>query len=63
MFEKQIIIFENIYSIIVWDARGHGFSKLNNGKKFSFQDMYFDCLKLFEIHNIKKSILIGQSMG
>lgn len=63
MFERQIGIFEKIYNIIVWDARGHGSSKLDNHRKFYFKDMYDDCLKLFEIYNIDKAIIIGQSMG
>jgi pimeloyl-ACP methyl ester carboxylesterase len=63
MFEKQIEIFDNSYNIIVWDARGHGLSKMDKDQKFNFKDMYNDCLKLFEIHQINKAILIGQSMG
>jgi len=63
MFEKQIDIFENNHNIIVWDARGHGLSKLDKSKKFNFSDMYDDCLRLFEIHKIENSILIGHSMG
>jgi pimeloyl-ACP methyl ester carboxylesterase len=63
MFEKQISIFGDEYNVIAWDARGHGLSILDKDKKFSFKDMYADCLKLLEIHNIRKVILIGQSMG
>jgi pimeloyl-ACP methyl ester carboxylesterase len=62
MFEKQIDIF-NTYNIIAWDARGHGLSKMDKAKKFSFKDMYDDCLKLLEIHAIEKAVFIGQSMG
>ena len=63
MFEKQADIFDPSYNIILWDARGHGLSKLEKQQKFRFADMYEDCLKLFEIHKIEKAILIGQSMG
>nr|AGS53642.1 antibiotic resistance protein [uncultured bacterium contig00086] len=63
MFEKQIAVFENAYNIIAWDARGHGMSKLCNGRPFNFGDMYSDSLELFKIHSIKKAILLGQSMG
>ena len=63
MFEKQIDIFDDSYNIIVWDARGHGISKLDTSQIFSFNDMFYDCLKLFEIHKIEKAIIIGQSMG
>ncbi|MCL2380174.1 MAG: alpha/beta hydrolase [Treponema sp.] len=62
MFEKQAGIFESGYNVIAWDARGHGLSRLEN-RKFSFDDMYSDCLALFSIHNIEKAIVIGQSMG
>lgn len=63
MFEDQAEIFPERYGIIAWDARGHGASKLRNGKRFDFFDMRDDCLKLFEIHKIEKAILVGQSMG
>jgi pimeloyl-ACP methyl ester carboxylesterase len=63
MFEKQIGIFGNAYNIIAWDARGHGLSALDRGKKFCFDDMYADCLHLFEIHRMEQAVLIGQSMG
>jgi pimeloyl-ACP methyl ester carboxylesterase len=63
MFEKQIEIFGKEYTVIAWDARGHGLSKLDKGRRFNFEDMYFDLLKLFEIYGIKKAILVGKSMG
>jgi pimeloyl-ACP methyl ester carboxylesterase len=63
MFEKQIELFEEKYTVIAWDARGHGSSKLDNGWKFNFKDMYSDLIILFEMHKIKKAVLIGQSMG
>ena len=63
MFEKQIEIFDDSYHIIVWDARGHGLSQLDKLQKFDFKEMFDDCLKLFEIHQIERAILIGQSMG
>jgi len=62
IFEKQIDALSN-YNIIAWDARGHGLSKLDKNKKFSFKDMHNDCLKLLEIHKIEKAVFIGQSMG
>ena len=51
MFENQIAIFGNDYTIIAWDARGHGLSKLDETTKFHFNDMYDDCIALLEIHN------------
>ena len=61
--EKQLEIFDDSYHIIAWDARGHGLSKLEMSQKFDFKDMFDDCLRLFEIHQIEKAILIGHSMG
>lgn len=63
MFESQFSIFDLTYNIIAWDARGHGLSKLEPGKRFKFEDMISDCKKLFELYHIDKAILIGQSMG
>ena len=63
MFEQQFEVLDDTYNIIAWDARGHGMSKLEQGKKFQFKDMISDCKKLYEIYNITKAILIGQSMG
>jgi pimeloyl-ACP methyl ester carboxylesterase len=63
MFEHQFDVFDNTYNLIVWDARGHGMSKLELGKKFQFKNMISDCKKLYEIYSIDKAILIGQSMG
>jgi len=63
MFEPQFDVFDQTYNIIAWDARAHGRSKLDQGKRFDFKDMLSDCIKLYEIYNIEKSILIGQSLG
>ena len=63
MFEKNIGIFDSSYNIIIWDARGHGLSKMDKSLQFVFKDMFDDCLKLFEIHKIKQAVIIGQSMG
>jgi pimeloyl-ACP methyl ester carboxylesterase len=63
MFESQFSLFDSTYNIIAWDARGHGLSKLEPGKKFKFSDMISDCRKLYELYHINRAILIGQSMG
>ena len=62
-FEKQLDIFDDSYHVIAWNARGHGQSKLDETQKFDFREMLSDCLRLFEIHQIEKAILIGMSMG
>lgn len=63
MYEAQFNLFDSTYNIIAWDARGHGLSKLEHGRKFNFSDMISDCKKLYELYHIRKAILIGQSMG
>lgn len=63
MFEEQYKVFDDTYNIIAWDNRGHGLSKLDPEAKFSFKDMISDCKKIYEIYNINKAILIGQSIG
>lgn len=63
MFQDQFEALDNTYNIIAWDARGHGMSKLEQGRRFKFQHMVSDCKKLYEIYSINKATLIGQSMG
>ena len=63
MFEPQFDLFDSTYHLIAWDARGHGLSKLNSGKKFRFNDMISDCKALYQKYSISQAILIGQSMG
>src|SRR5689334_14111133 len=63
MFEEQYQAFDDTYNIIAWDNRGHGLSKLEQKTKFHFRDMISDCIKIYEIHDINKAILIGQSIG
>jgi pimeloyl-ACP methyl ester carboxylesterase len=63
MFEPQLTIFDYSYNLLLWDARGHGLSKLDSGNKFHFDDMLGDFLKLCRIYQIESTVLIGQSMG
>ncbi|MDP4092939.1 MAG: alpha/beta hydrolase [Bacillota bacterium] len=63
MFQAQFEVVDHTYNIIAWDARGHGMSKLKQGKSFDFKEMIKDCLRLYELYNIKKAALIGQSLG
>jgi len=63
MFERQLELFDESYHLVLWDARGHGRSKLPPRKKFSVEEMVQDCLKLYELLGTEKAILIGQSMG
>lgn len=63
MFEAQYGLFDETYHILAWDARGHGLSNLEPGKRFVFTDMISDCQKLFERYSVDRATLIGQSMG
>lgn len=63
MFEPQLPIFDYSYNLLLWDARGHGLSKLASGDKFRFDDMLKDFLKLCEMYGIKNAVLVGQSIG
>lgn len=63
MFEPQFNMFDQTHNIIAWDARAHGLSKLDKGKRFDFKEMISDCKKLYELYHIEKSVLIGQSLG
>ncbi|MDP4147673.1 MAG: alpha/beta hydrolase [Bacillota bacterium] len=63
MFQEQYKIFDDTYNIIAWDNRGHGLSKLESNTQFRFKDMISDCKKIYEIYNINKAVLIGQSIG
>ena len=60
MFEPQFPVFTG-ETVIAWDARGHGGSKL--GKEFIFADMLDDLSALLDELQICKATLIGQSMG
>jgi len=63
MFDEQLLIFDETFHVIAWDARGHGLSRLPKEIRFDFEDMIDDCLKLYELHGINTAIIIGQSMG
>lgn len=63
MFEQQFEAIDHTYNVIAWDARGHGLSKLEQGKNFVFREMIDDCKKLYELYHIKQATLIGQSLG
>jgi pimeloyl-ACP methyl ester carboxylesterase len=54
--------FENDYDIIMYDARGHGFSEKPKGP-YSLHAHVEDLVGLIKALEIKKPILIGHSMG
>jgi pimeloyl-ACP methyl ester carboxylesterase len=63
MFETQIQAFDESFHLLIWDARGHGLSRLPAEKRFNFEDMIADCLQLYRLYDINQAILVGQSMG
>ncbi|MEO8611686.1 MAG: alpha/beta fold hydrolase [Chloroflexota bacterium] len=62
MFDEQVKAFGDEYRILVWDARGHGASR-PLGSSFVLGDCADDLIAIFDHLNVKKAVLIGQSMG
>lgn len=54
--------FEGEFDIIMYDARGHGFSEKPDGP-YSLQTHVQDLIGLIDTLNIKKPVLMGHSMG
>jgi pimeloyl-ACP methyl ester carboxylesterase len=54
--------FENEFDIIMYDARGHGFSEKPDGP-YSLEMHVQDLIGLIEALEIKKPVLMGHSMG
>lgn len=63
MFDPQLPIFDGSWNLLLWDARGHGLSRLAPDTKFQFDDMLDDLIQLCERHQVSGAVLIGQSMG
>ncbi|MBC8171693.1 MAG: alpha/beta hydrolase, partial [Anaerolineae bacterium] len=62
MFDEQVKAFAGEYRLLVWDARGHGASRpLSSG--FVLEDCADDLIALLDHLNVKKVVLVGQSMG
>lgn len=62
MFHDQIQMLDKHYSVLCWDARGHGQSR-PMGANFSIKLLMEDLLTIMEQEKIDKATLIGQSMG
>ncbi|MBN1805839.1 MAG: alpha/beta fold hydrolase [Sedimentisphaerales bacterium] len=54
--------FQNDYDIIMYDARGHGFSEKPESR-YSLTDHVEDLVGLIRALNIEKPVLFGHSMG
>ena len=61
MFKEQYEYFKEKYNVILWDAPAHG--KSRPYKDFTYEKCSLAIKKIFEIHNIKNAVYIGQSMG
>lgn len=61
LFEKQISYFINKYKILCWDAPAHG--KSRPYRDFSYHNAAEHLKDILGRENIKKAVLIGQSMG
>lgn len=61
MFEKQIAFFKSEYNIIVWDAPGHGKSRLY--EDFSFANAVEGIKHILDENGVKRVVMLGQSLG
>lgn len=62
MFDNQISAVCDKFSILLWDARGHGLSRpMGNG--FSIKLLIDDLIEIMNIEGIDSATFIGQSMG
>lgn len=62
LFDKQIEYFADKYSVLVWDAPGHG-SSWPFELKFSLMNKAEWLDEILEKEGIDKPVIIGQSMG
>ena len=63
MFEAQFEALDGSYTLVAWDARGHGQSKLFAGQRFNFDDLLSDVQELYKMLGIESAVIVGQSMG
>lgn len=62
LFYKQMYYFEKTYNCLVWDAPGHGLSKIFR-LEFSMDDEAEFLYQILEQEGIEKPVFVGQSMG
>ncbi|ASO20771.1 pimeloyl-ACP methyl ester carboxylesterase [Actinoalloteichus hoggarensis] len=63
MFNAQIPAVRDHYSVLVWDARGHGSSTPFGMERASIEDYVDDLLAVLDQENIERAVIVGQSMG
>ncbi len=61
-FEGLLPALADRYRLLLWDVRGHGFSKPAD-PRFSIQTAMLDLLALMDANQADQAILIGHSMG
>ena len=61
MFARQVEYFKDDYNVIAWDAPAHGKSRPYSD--FSYENAVAVMLQILNELQIKKVVLIGQSMG
>ncbi len=61
LFDRQIEAFSGEYTLIAWDAPGHGTSRPYDG--FSYANLAEELKRILDAESIQKAVLIGQSMG
>jgi len=61
---KQIRAFKEKYNVVLLDLRGHGKSKINDGKtKYTFDLITNDIIEVLDFLKIKKAHFVGVSLG
>lgn len=61
LFDRQVEYFSKEYSILVWDAPGHGLSRPYSN--FYYPNLADDLKAILDTEEIKQAVMIGQSMG
>lgn len=61
LFEKQLAYFADRFHVLCWDAPAHG--KSRPYADFSYRDAAEQLKTILEREQIKRAVLIGQSMG
>ena len=62
LFDKQVKVFQGRYNVLTWDAPGHGKSR-PFALDFTLMDKSRWLHEILEREQIRKPVLIGQSMG
>lgn len=62
MFDKQLEYIPNKFSILIWDARGHGKSR-PIGEGFTFDILVNDIINIMDVEECRKAVFIGHSLG